>query len=253
MIAEDEAQVFVVPLAVADEVYRRNNDLLSADEIARADRFVTDELRRRFVVCRGTLRQLLGLALQRDPAHIRFGYEALGKPYVEQESVTAVHFNVTHSGDWALIALANWPVGVDLEIPSTRVRYASIASQLLSRDEQAAWDAIPAPDREEALVRLWVSKESILKAMGLGIAEGLRQITFPIPLPTHTAFEPRHIDPSLMLQLEEGANCRRNAWIDPGSWQLRFLKAMEGAFSVLCTPHEIQKVSLKSIDPLAQC
>ena len=54
--------------------------VLSPDELIRADRYKFDEPRRRFIVCRAALRQLLGSCLCREAGALAFAYGPHGKP-----------------------------------------------------------------------------------------------------------------------------------------------------------------------------
>ncbi len=239
----DEAVVFTIPLDASDAVVATNEALLSAEERDRADRFVLPELRRRFVVCRGCLRQLLGSATERAASDIRFRYERWGKPQLVSDVIPALHFNVSHSSDWALIALSRSPVGIDLEVPTGRVQYRSIVSQVLSPSEQAGWDALPASEREAAIMRLWVCKEALLKAMGLGIAEGLRQVSFPMPIPLDSAFRPTAIDAGLQLHIDDDGSCHTNAWIDVDAWSIRMLDVLPRACAAITVSRRVERIS----------
>lgn len=219
--------------------------LLGPDELARADRFVTSELRRRFVICRGRLRELLAAAIETSPDEIEFRYERWGKPQLVNRANVPIHFNVSHSGDWALIALALSPIGVDLEVPNDRINYKSIVRQVLSEQEQAAWDDLPAKQRDETIRQLWVCKESLLKGLGLGIAEGLRKTTLPLPIPQAVPFSPLSIDSTLQLHIEDDGTCRMNDWIDGDTWRIRLIQPLPGVQAALTTQRAVRDVSIQ--------
>ncbi|MBO0769684.1 MAG: 4'-phosphopantetheinyl transferase superfamily protein [Solirubrobacterales bacterium] len=102
-----------------------------------------------------TLQTLLGGAeITQEPS---------GKPVVE-----GLHFNVSHSGELALVAVCeDAPVGVDLEAARTVRRGERIAQRLCSPRELEYLTA--APDFDSAFLRLWVRKEAVAKADGGGI------------------------------------------------------------------------------------
>lgn len=244
----DEAQLWMVPLRASDSEYEQCDRLLSRDELVRADRFVTSELRRRFVVCRGTLRKLLGMTLDVPPEEIRFRYEQWGKPQLENAATessvagSGLHFNVSHSADWALVGLAGFPLGVDIEVPNARVNYRAIASQVLSPTEKQVWDGMRAKDRELAIMQLWVCKESILKAMGLGIAEGLTKISFELPVATGE-FSATQIDPTLQVHIDDDGSCRMTSWTDPETWRVQLVETVEGANAAVTTMRQIRRIT----------
>src|SRR5262245_40106295 len=81
--------------------------VLSADEEARARRFRFDDDRRRYLGGRGLVRVLLGRYLQIAPDRVRFDYTRFGKPHLAAGvEPRALQFNVSHSGELLLIAVA---------------------------------------------------------------------------------------------------------------------------------------------------
>ncbi|MCA9133290.1 MAG: 4'-phosphopantetheinyl transferase superfamily protein [Planctomycetales bacterium] len=240
-----EANVFVVPLSVNEAQYADYERLLNGEERARADRFLLPELRRRFVACRGRLRSLLAEATASSASELRFVYQQWGKPTLPRPRQRAeLHFNVSHSQEWALIALAQSPLGVDFEFAQERLNPRALAAQILSPEERPAWDGLPPSDRALATLPLWVCKEALLKALGLGIAEGLQQVSFPLPLPREGAFAPRAIDASLQLHLEDDGSCRTNHWIDSRAWRVQFLDILPDSHAALCTSAAIRQVNV---------
>ena len=102
----DDAHVWVLDLDQSQAELSLLESWLAVDELARADRFVTEQLRNRFVVTRGRLRQILGTHLDLDPAEVQFWYEQWGKPQLTATR-SNLHFNVSHSGDCGLIAISS--------------------------------------------------------------------------------------------------------------------------------------------------
>ena len=132
LLGRNEVKLFVVPLDVSAGDYAACEHTLNAEELARANRFVFADVRRRFVVCRGQLRTVLAQALNQHPSELKFRYEQWGKPRLVRSVEPHIHFNVSHSSEWALIALAQSPLGVDLEVLNDRISYRAIASQILT-------------------------------------------------------------------------------------------------------------------------
>lgn len=140
-------------------------DALSAEERERALRFLRHEDRLRMIATRASLRRLIGERLRVAPAALRFDAGHYGK----LELVGAgVFFNVSHSGEFALIALSkHWDVGVDIERIDVTADIPGLAAVALTREEGEGIDAAGFFER-------WVAKEATLKAVGLGIAEKLQ-------------------------------------------------------------------------------
>lgn len=233
-IFRKEAHVFVVPLKESKSIQNQLESTLTPDELARADRFLMPYLRERYVVCRGRLREILGHAVNRKPGDIRFTYQQWGKPVLQDAVLPTIHFNVSHSGDWALVCIATSPVGVDLEIAQPKFQYKSIESQVVSHAEQRHWSSIPAAERNSEMMRLWVCKEALLKAMGLGIAEGLQQVNFQLPIPEFdTPFFAHSIDSALQLHIEDDGTCSMNHWTDSTTWKMQLLKLLPNSYAAV--------------------
>ncbi len=143
--------------------------LLTPDEQIRAERFRAVRAREEFVVTRGLLRRLLGECLAVKPQQVPIGYVGSGKPVLAESSL-GLHFNVTHTQDLGLIALARQPVGIDVE----RVRVVSDPSGLVKRFfsslEQEVYESLPLALRPSGFFRGWTCKEAVLKAVGMGVA-----------------------------------------------------------------------------------
>ena len=131
----DEVRVVRIPL---DGPSADLAETLSADERERAARFVFDVHRRRFVAARASLRRVLALCLDRDPAGLSFEYTDRGRPSLRLASHPDFDFNLAHSGDLALLALSSRTVGVDVEQRREMPNALAIARRFFSPRELAA-------------------------------------------------------------------------------------------------------------------
>lgn len=232
--------------------------LLSDVENARADRFIIEPPRIQYVVCRAALRKILGTQLDIDPRQVAFQQQRWGKPIlypqrmpraaVDQTNSNEMHFNVSHSGDFGLIGISPQPIGVDIERLQPRIQPKSLVGQVLSPDERIAWDKLPASTTANQIIRLWVCKESLLKALGLGIAEALGQVDFALPIADSGRIELQHIDPMLQMHLDEQPDCRCNAWLLPGSWYCQSVEVDVDYFAVATTASSINHVNVVDFD-----
>jgi 4'-phosphopantetheinyl transferase len=177
-LQSDAVHIWRAPLDVAEgraEALRRS---LSVDEISRAEQFLLAQDRDRFIVARGLLRAILGNYLRVAPGRVRFVYGSLGKPALAPEfSRSQIHFNLSHSDDLALCAVARGRrIGVDLErarpIPDAR----QIVEQFFSPREITAFVALSPSRRARGFLRFWTCKEAYLKAKGEGLAVALDRV-----------------------------------------------------------------------------
>ncbi|TAN05642.1 MAG: 4'-phosphopantetheinyl transferase superfamily protein [Rhodanobacteraceae bacterium] len=90
-----------------------------------------------------------------------------------------LQFNWSHSGNYALIALArNIELGVDIERIGKPRRALEIAGRFFAPGESAALAALGAVARKPAFTGLWCAKEAVLKAVGAGLSFGLERVAF---------------------------------------------------------------------------
>jgi 4'-phosphopantetheinyl transferase len=150
---------------------------LDPAERARAERFVFDVHRRRFVVAHGLLREILARETGRAPAEIAFEFGPAGKPRL----AGGPHFSLTHTGEHVLLAVAERELGLDAEeLRAARVEPA-LARRVMTEDEFDAWSRAPREEQVRAFFRLWSAKESVMKAAGLGL--GLAPQSFAVFAP----------------------------------------------------------------------
>ncbi|MBL9213333.1 MAG: 4'-phosphopantetheinyl transferase superfamily protein [Opitutaceae bacterium] len=172
--------------------------LLSPDEQARAARFRRETDRHRFVAAHGGLRQLLGGYLNQPPAALGFVVGEFGKPALADAAAgRTLSFNLSHAGDWILIALAaGQAVGVDVEPIRPDLDFMPIARAQFSPDEVTALTAEPPGAQANAFFRCWTRKEAYLKARGQGLAYSLRDFSVALGAETRPALRWVADDPS---------------------------------------------------------
>jgi 4'-phosphopantetheinyl transferase len=101
-----------------------------------------------------------------------FHYSDRGKPELVQSTTTAIHFNVTHSEDLALVAIACWPdVGIDVEICKPMPFLSQLMQRYCSPQEQATIAAQPLDQQEACFFYHWTAKEALTKATGQGMTD----------------------------------------------------------------------------------
>ena len=147
---------------------------LSDDERERAGRFYFERDQRRFICARGTLRRLLAAYLDVEARDLTFSYGPNGKPALSGRFERALTFNVSHSQELALVAIArDVEMGVDVEAVRSMDDADDIASRFFSPRESAQLRALPVAVRTGAFFACWTRKEAYLKALGSGLAKPL--------------------------------------------------------------------------------
>ena len=142
--------------------------VLSADEQARARRFVFDLHRRRFIACRAALRARLAGRLGRAAGTLQFEYGPVGKPALAGGDT--LRFNLSHSDRYALLAVGDRAeLGVDIERVRPLSDMNALAERVFSEAERAALARVPADRKADAFFAGWTRKEAYIKARGEGI------------------------------------------------------------------------------------
>lgn len=107
-----------------------------------------------------------------------------GKPYLP--ALPDVHYNLSHSGDWVLCAVGDFPLGIDIQ--QERPVKPALFRRALSDEEQVFLNALPDQTRLSAFFDLWCLKEAYCKATGLGLRLPLHSFTVslsPITVSDH--------------------------------------------------------------------
>ncbi len=147
---------------------------LSDDERSRADRFRADSDRTRFVASHAALRAILGLYAACRPGDLTFRDGPHGKPGLASPTGTGIEFNLSHSGDLAVVAVARGRrVGVDVEAGRAVAEYEAIVARFFSPGERASFLDLPESIRSDAFFRIWTCKEAYIKAIGTGLLTAL--------------------------------------------------------------------------------
>jgi 4'-phosphopantetheinyl transferase len=128
---------------------------------------------------RAILRELLGARLGRPPTDVAITVTSHGKPSLEE--VDGAHFNVSHARGRSLVALADRPVGVDIERADRDVDVDGAGRLVLGPTEQAYLRRFGPEDRRRAFFSLWARKEAVSKAVGLGLRLPFQHIDARFP------------------------------------------------------------------------
>ena len=178
LLANKRVHVWRANLDLPTTEIERLAAFLSTDEIARANKFHFLEHKRRFIVARGILRQLLGNYLQISPNKIEFEYSDRGKPRLAASMGNSyIQFNVSHSMEYVLYGFTNnHLIGVDLEFLRETQDAAELAKSFFTHREYELIANSTDEERQKAFFQFWTAKEAYLKAIGTGLSDSLSDI-----------------------------------------------------------------------------
>lgn len=153
--------------------------LLSEDERVRAKRFIRREDQQRWIMARGRMRQILGLATGLAPQFLIFGAEAHGRPVLFNRT-EALSFNLSHSANIAALAVSRHArVGVDVEF--IRPLADDEMNWPLSDAESDALGRFEGQAKRDAFFHFWTRKEAFIKALGAGVSMPLGDFDVSVP------------------------------------------------------------------------
>ena len=198
--------------------------LLNEDELARANRYHFVRHQRRFTIARAMMRLIIAHYLNLQAKEIEFSYNSHGKPDIVNEP--SLQFNLSHSGDLALLAIGNqFPLGIDLEFFSARP-YEGIGEHIFSTKENKELQELSNMLKPLAFFHLWAQKEALIKACGLGLSYPTKQFDLPLLPPTNQQMD----DPKLNQQ-----------------WQIQSFMPHIACCAALCHHPNIQEVRYLSL------
>ncbi|MEZ9018630.1 4'-phosphopantetheinyl transferase superfamily protein [Vibrio lentus] len=158
---------------------------LTADEIAKVERYRMPSSQTQALYVRNYLRKVLSSYSDLMPEAWRFEYGEKGKPRLieKQQIETGLNFNISHSKEHLLIAVCQREgkqvqLGVDIEYARSSTNIDSIMKHYFSDTELTDLLELSKEEQRERFFDLWALKESYIKATGKGLATSLRSFSF---------------------------------------------------------------------------
>jgi len=160
--------------------------LIQCDEKDRIDKFKYQIDAKASLVGRLFLRRFVGQKLGVKNDQMRWTRTDRGKPIVI-DGCDGWDYNVSHAGDWVVIAANEGVVGVDvMKLVDKRIDRLENFFHLMNKQFTVSeWQVIRNKDNDEKnklarFFRNWALKESYVKAVGTGLNINLRTLNFII-------------------------------------------------------------------------
>lgn len=147
-------------------------EFLDSTELDRTKRFHKKLDRNRFIICRSILKFVLAAHTKLDVKDIYLDYHLNKKPYLA--SHPWLHFNISHSEDFAVIAISRNTVGIDIEYISEDFNFTNLLPNIFNEKEILGIQN--AVNKKHAFYTLWTRKEAFVKALGKGIDDDFKYI-----------------------------------------------------------------------------
>ncbi len=195
---------------------------LNFEERTEAAALLRPDDARRKATARAWLRQELGKVLRLPPEQVPLRRQVSGKPEVD----ASLAFNLSHSDQWAAIALLDQPevlgcrgVGIDLETLSQAAGLWDAREQFLHPTERLALEHHVPAQRDRMSLLCWTRKEAVLKAWGVGL---LAPHLAPVRLEVSACVAQHRVNPTDSLREWPGCeviSCCREELMLSVAWQ----------------------------------
>lgn len=179
--SQAEARVLYVPVSQGQQTTKLCASVLSASELERADRFVSENDKTLFLQRRAFRRYCGALALGQDRplSQIEFMETKNGGPYLSELPNVWFSFSSCTSG-----MIAAWSsthaIGVDLEVTTQFVEANELAQEHFSPAESKIVTELHGAEKLRTLYQFWGLKEAALKSIGEGLPFGLDKFEFQL-------------------------------------------------------------------------
>lgn len=158
---------------IDDSAYRTLYDRATDQRKQRADRYLRQEDRIRCIVAGALLHLAVQKVLRKED------YEIETSPFGKQmvKGAADFHYNLSHSGQWVVIAYGSRPVGIDVEKICWDSGKEKLARRYFTADEQDYVFGQGPQGCAERFFEIWTAKESYLKYIGTGLQKSLNSFS----------------------------------------------------------------------------
>ena len=174
LILSSGADIWRIRVSSDASQLKNFSTFLLVDELAKADRYHQEKDRRRFITSRAALRIILAKYLPIQPRDIQFKPGTNKKPFVQNNGNINLHYNISHSGEWILVAVGNYGIGVDVEKINPDFHYEDIFPLSFS-DAEIEIIRKSSSSRKDFYL-YWTRKEALTKATAKGLDHHLKDV-----------------------------------------------------------------------------
>lgn len=149
---------------------------LSQEEITRSNVIKNKKIRELFCLRKGITRILISEYLEINYWEICYYYNEYNKPYVYCNNNQKIYFNISHSKEYLVIGISKaHEIGVDVEKIVLKPR--TLPKEIFTYQELQLFNKYDEIYKNQAAYNMWVQKEAICKALGVGITIELNQFS----------------------------------------------------------------------------
>lgn len=167
--------IIIKTIDLEDEKLKKICKYVSLDKRNKVDRLLNKNDKVQTIIPEILIRTRLFEDL--NSKKIQFNKNEYGKPYIE--NMEKFLFNISHSGEYIVVAISDSEVGIDIE-EIKDIEYIDIARNFFSSEES---DYIIGSNKKNGLERfydVWTLKEAFIKFKGKGLSIPLNSFTIAI-------------------------------------------------------------------------
>lgn len=152
------------------EQTKKLRKILPPERLEKLDRFCNEKKAEKYLLSSAFLQYVLSGALGTFPQEISYIYGEYGKPeilYKEDYKGRRFDFNLSHSGRYAVLAVSDHPVGIDVE--RLKMGRLAVAKRFFCEEEYEEILNAPEQARDSFFLKYWTMKEAYVKRTGKGL------------------------------------------------------------------------------------
>jgi 4'-phosphopantetheinyl transferase len=178
VLKPEQVHLWTVSFDLPDRKVNELGELLSDEELKKAERFRFLHLKRQYIVFHATLRKILASYLGLNESEIVFIHNDYGKPAVaEHINPSNLQFSMSRSLETGVYAfMLNNEIGIDIERINPLPDMESIVNRHFSINEKNIFDGLDHNEKINWFYTVWTRKEALLKAVGTGLYLPLENI-----------------------------------------------------------------------------
>ncbi len=162
---------------INDEKYRYIKNIITEKRKIRVNKYLRQEDKIRCIMAEVLLKYAIYLYTG-GIIDINYKYNKYGKPFLA--NYDQLEFNISHSGEWVVVAVGNCKIGIDVEYKNEN--WDLIFERSFSKLEKS-WGG----HEPKRMVTLWTIKEAYLKYLGIGLSKNMN--SFSVDLENNVIIE----------------------------------------------------------------
>lgn len=177
MILENsEIHIHLIDISKLRNDIQKFNGILSDEEKEKSGKYTFARDRERAIVTYFFRRKILSEYTGLSPENLSFKIGKSGKPFIDNQGLTYLKFNYSHSGNLIVYALnRDAEIGVDIELVKEFPDLNSLVNNYFSDIEKKAfWGLTTLKNKLNFFYKIWTRKEAFFKALGTGLNDDLR-------------------------------------------------------------------------------